>query len=313
MLDGDGLTSDKSAWPQLALHIKSHDADTLEEALFASGALSVMFQDRYDQPILEPEPGEVRLWNDVRVIALYPQKQQSEPALALLGQLLQGDIPPYEWLSLPNQQWERSWMAQFKPMQFSDHLWICPTHCEPPDPSAANVRLDPGLAFGSGTHATTRQCLEWLGNHRVAGLSVVDYGCGSGVLAIAAAMLGAASVIAVDTDNQALTATRNNAMFNNVSDRLHIGVPDIVSGCEVDLLLANILYKPLWDLAPLFASLVRPGGHLLLSGILYEQIEPIQLRYNQWFSVKETGRSEDWAVIHATRDTTRQDIATEHS
>jgi len=298
-------SADQPAWPQLALQIKSGDADSLEEALFASGALSVIYQDLHDQPILEPQPGEIRLWDDIRIIGLYPQESGVADVLSSLSQILEGDLPQHQWIPLPDQQWERAWMADFKPMQFGPTLWICPSHCEPVDPTATNIQLDPGLAFGTGAHATTRQCLQWLGQHSVAQSTVVDYGCGSGLLAIAAAMLGASEVTAVDIDPQALLATKNNALLNKVDATLNIGQPDIIAEREVDLVLANILYQPLIELAPKLAALVRPGGDLVISGILHDQIDSLQLRYNQWFSMRTCGQLDDWACMHATRNEMR--------
>lgn len=288
-------------WPQLVFQLQADETDSLERALFASGALSVIYQDQYDQPILEPEPGEFRLWRDVRLIALFALESQPDSILASLAEQLDGKLPAYEWLPLPDQQWERAWMSDFKPMQFAEKLWIVPTHCEPEDPAAVNVRLDPGLAFGTGTHATTRQCLEWLGNASMAGRDVLDFGCGSGVLAIAAALLGAQHVTAVDIDAQAISSTQDNAAINQVADRLTTGEPERVQGLEFDVVLANILYQPLMDLAPVFAAALRPSGSLVMSGILLEQIESIQLRYTQWFRMESSSQQGSWALIHATR------------
>jgi len=290
-----------SSWPQIIFPTTPASAETIEEALFASGAVSVIYQDEQDQPILEPGPGEVVLWNEIRLVGLYSQGTALDGALAVLKQLLGDPLPPYTISALADQQWERVWMEEFKPLAFGSRLWICPTHCDPVEPSAVNVRLDPGLAFGTGTHATTAQCLQWLDAHELNGLRVVDYGCGSGVLAVAAAMLGAAHVMAVDIDPQALIATDQNARHNAVGEQIVTGLPEILGDTVVDLVLANILFQPLLELAPVLAKLTRPGGDLVLSGLLGTQAEEIMLRYNQYFTLQSSDEHDDWAVLHVTR------------
>jgi len=246
---------------------------------------------------LEPRPGEVRLWNTLHLVGLFPQGmaiEVVETALRLAAAALDMAPDTHQISLRADEVWERSWMQDFKPMQFGPHFWICPSHSEPVDPTAINLLLDPGLAFGSGTHATTAQCLEWLasqgpeqtsggGKQVFEGLRVVDYGCGSGVLAIAAAMLGASDVWAVDIDEQA------------------VGEPGLIDGLEADIVLANILFQPLMELADVLRDLVRPGGSLILSGIRTEQIEPLHLRYTQEFGFSPSRQREGWALMTATR------------
>jgi len=288
-------------WPQIIFETSPDQSDALEEALFAAGALSVQFQDLHDDPVLEPAPGEIRLWENIRLVGLFAQGTSTGKVHETLKIALSGAVPQHRWVALTERTWERVWMDSFKPMRFGERLWICPTHDDPPDPEAVNLRLDPGLAFGTGTHETTRQCLEWLARHDLTGKSVIDFGCGSGVLAVAAAMLGAGSVLATDIDPQALEATLVNARNNAVSDCISICRSDGQLTGSADLLMANILFQPLMQLAPRFAELTRPGGHLIMSGILVDQVEELSLRYNQWFRVTDSGRLGSWAVLEAER------------
>lgn len=288
-------------WPQIVFNTDATQAARLESALFASGALSVMYQDEQDQPILEPAPGEVRLWENIRLVGLYALKQNLDDIVSGLTLAYGAPLPEHKWIPLSDRQWERVWMDEFQPMQFGPSLWICPTHCDPVDPDAINVRLDPGLAFGTGTHPTTRQCLEWLGNKDMHGQVVIDYGCGSGVLGVAAALLGARRVIAVDIDPQAIRATQNNATCNRVDNTLEVGLPPLADGAVADTVLANILFQPLIELAPMFAAMTRSGGALVLSGLLSEQIDEVMLRYNQWFSFDSHSQQDSWALLHAIR------------
>ncbi len=298
-------------WPEVAVQATQDSVAAIERWLFAAGAISVTYKDQADQPILEPEPGEVCLWDAIILVGLFAQNQATDDlhsALLLAAAVQDLDPPAYQVHQLTDTPWERSWMSNFAPMQFGPRLWIVPSHFAPVDSQATNILLDPGLAFGTGTHDTTALCLQWLGRTTDAtaepfsGQQVVDYGCGSGVLAIAAAKLGAQLVWAVDIDEQALVATRQNADSNGVLDSIIVGKPDILPDLlRCDVLLANILCKPLIALADDFAKFVRPGGCLVLSGILEEQIEALRLRYNMDFELEPPLVQQGWVLMRATR------------
>lgn len=302
-------------WLEVTLATTRDEVEALEEWLFEAGALSVTLQDSHDDDdlthaVLEPVPGEVRLWEEVTLIGLFAREtelEQLHDALYLAAAINGLAVPPFSVSRLQEREWERTWMDTFKPMQFGEHFWICPTEQSPPDASAINLRLDPGMAFGTGTHATTAQCLAWMGAQTartlrpLQGQRVIDYGCGSGVLAIAALLLGADKVWAVDIDPQALTATHDNARHNGVLDRLEIGMPDLVNEMSVELVLANILFKPLMDLADKLTAAVVPGGCLIVSGILQEQVQPLQDRYGAHFDFEPDQARDGWALMTAIR------------
>lgn len=303
-------------WLEITVQSDKDTADQLEDWLFEAGALSVTFRDSHEDDgdlahaVLEPVPGEVRLWEQVTLVGLFARDTHPEElrdALHLSAAIHEQVLPVYELAGLADREWERTWMDTFKPMRFGERFWICPTEYLAPDKDAINLKLDPGLAFGTGTHATTAQCLSWLGLQTaqsltpLAGRTVIDYGCGSGVLAIAALLLGALKVWAVDIDEQALLSTRENAKQNGVSEPLLVGQPALVDGVQVDIVFANILFKPLMDLADIMASAVKPGGHLILSGILEDQMEPLRLRYNQHFEFAPGQAIGGWALMTATR------------
>ncbi len=286
-------------------------AETLEDWLFASGAVSVSYRDEQDQPILEPAPGEVRLWEQIELIGLFTQDYSPDrvhEALLLAAAASNIQTPVYTLSMLGDQVWERAWMDAFQPMRFGDALWVCPSHKPVVDNSAINIKLDPGLAFGTGTHATTALCLEWLGNlpggrQALAGHKVIDYGCGSGVLSIAAVLMGASSLLAIDIDKQALQATRQNADANDVGEQIETALATTDSAIDYELIMANILFQPLMQLADDFASMLQPGGKLVLSGILEEQIEPLRLRYNALFEFESMKVQDGWAMLVACRRT----------
>ena len=303
-------------WLQVSVDGVRESAETLEQWLFDAGALSVTLIDSVDDEqlshaVLEPVPGEVRLWADVTLVGLFAQASiESEVQASLHNTAVSAGVSPlpaYQMQRLPDQVWERTWMDSFKPMRFGHRLWICPIQTQAVDIDAVTLKLDPGLAFGTGTHATTAQCLEWLGEQTkddlqpLKGKTVIDFGCGSGVLAIAALLLGADHAWAVDIDEQALQATGQNAATNEVSDRLSIGQPDILSDVVVDIVLANILFQPLMELANSLSKRVRTGGSLVMSGILQEQMEPLRMRYNDDFLFAKGQCSDGWALMSATR------------
>ncbi len=274
----------------------------VEDALVAAGAVAVTLADGADHPILEPGVGATPLWDDVLVTGLFNADTDTGLALALLTDHFGGRLPECRWEVLPDQDWERSWIAYFEPLRCGQRLWICPSWREPPDPGAINLILDPGLAFGSGTHPTTFLCLQWLDAEPLADKTVIDYGCGSGILGIAALLLGAARVIAVDNDPQALVATADNARRNcidpaRITTRLPEQLPDVVA----DLVVANILARPLIDLASQFARLLRPGGRLCLSGIIESQQLAVAEAYQQDFTFDAPRRDGIWMRLTATR------------
>jgi len=297
-------------WPEVAVTATPDTAEQLEQWLFTAGAVSVTFQDKHDQPILEPAPGEMRLWDDITLVGLFVQAQNRDElvvALHLAAGSMGITLPEYQLRELTDSVWERAWMKDYHPMQFGPRLWVCPSHRPPPSADAINIHLDPGLAFGTGTHATTAQCLSWFGrdtdNNDTPLLDqiVVDYGCGSGVLAIAAAKLGAKAVYAVDIDEQALLATRQNAVDNGVNEQLLISTPDTLQLTNADVIVANILFEPLTTLSERFGNMLSTGGTLLMSGILEEQVEELGIRYNYWFDIEPATAINGWALITATR------------
>ena len=298
------------AW--LEIHIKTSDkhANELSDELNQLGALAVTFKDAGDQPIYEPSPDNPRLWHETIVIGLF---DPDHPIDALIRYLEQqqaaGKLEHFHLKHLENQDWQRICLDSFKPLQFGNRLWICPSWHQTPDPNAINVTLDPGLAFGTGTHPTTALCLEWL-DKNITGTEelVIDYGCGSGILAIAALKLGAKHVLAVDNDPQALEATRSNAERNHISTpKLITCSPQKVENQQADILIANILAQPLIDLAPILSSLVKPHGKIVLSGILSEQSLDITNTYNKWFAMSPPISRAEWVRL----DGEKQDNLTE--
>ncbi len=285
---------------QLTLAIGSRDPAPFEDALFELGAVSVTLEDAADDPVLEPAPGETPLWPTVVVKAVFGAEADADVIAACLAQALPAATAP-RFETLPDKSWEREWLKDFKPMRFGRRLWVCPGGLPAGAPDAIRIELDPGLAFGTGTHPTTALCLEWLDSQDVAGWQVVDYGCGSGILAIAAARLGAGPVLAMDIDPQALIATRENAARNGVGDRIAVtDQPQLPPG-STDLLLANILAGPLVELAPHFAQALRPGGHLALSGLLLEQTDTVTSAYRPWFDIATTATRDGWALLAGRR------------
>ncbi len=284
------------------------DADAVDETLFALGACSITCVDRGDEPVLEPKPGEIRLWSDTLVRALFrlsPGAAVHEAAvkqLAALAARFGSHITESARLrSVIDRDWERVWLSGWKSLRFGRRLWVCPTAAAAPDdPDAVIVRLDPGLAFGTGTHPTTALCLQILDALPLVGRTLIDYGCGSGILGIAALKLGAAHVIAVDLDPQALIATRDNAVRNGVVAFIDVqGVPATLS--PAGLVVANILEGPLIELAPLLTAACEPGADLLLSGMLKTQAYAVKAAYAAAFEMLQVVGREEWCCIHARR------------
>tara|TARA_B100000676_G_C18061765_1_gene838248 strand:- start:756 stop:1637 length:882 start_codon:yes stop_codon:yes gene_type:complete len=292
------------AWLQLHLATTEAHADAFQSALEDMGACAVTLTDGADQPVFEPPPGARPLWQNTVVSALFDADR--DPALILAALQQQGlDAQAHHHEILDDQVWERAWMDDFAPMRFGERLWIVPSWSESPDPQAVNLKLDPGLAFGTGTHETTALCLEWLDRADLQGKAVLDFGCGSGVLAIAALLLGAGNATGTDIDPQALTASEDNARNNGVADGLSLYLPEnLPPEYRCDVLVANILAGPLVELADQLASYCRPGGTLALSGILAEQAESVRAAYTPWFDLNPTTQQGDWVRIDGVRRNT---------
>ncbi len=289
-------------WLQLTLEAGQLDTDALEDALLAAGAVAVTLEDAGDAPVLEPGPGETPLWPQTRVTGLFPAHiDVIEVRARLAAALGEGVVDACRLSGLENRDWVRAWMDSFKPMSFGTRLWVCPSSQPAPDPNGVNLILDPGLAFGTGTHPTTALCLNWLDAHLPADARVIDYGCGSGILGIAAALLGARAVWSTDIDPQALTATSINARTNAVEDRVESALPELFDPPSADVVLANILAGPLTVLAPRLAQLVVPGGHLVLAGIIERQADAVTAAYAEWFDFQPTASSEGWVRLWGRR------------
>jgi len=268
-------------WSEVSISVKRELAPLAELVLEQQGALAVTLEDAENNPVLEPGPGATPLWPSVHVRGLFEAdaaRDRITRALQVVPGISQPDL--IRWRELGDQVWERTWMDRFQPMKFGDHLWIVPTGTEIPwDENNIEIRLDPGLAFGTGTHPTTALCLEWLDGQDFSAKRVIDYGCGSGILGIAAALKGAERVVCVDNDPQALEATTDNAARNGVTDRIQCLAPEAYSGNSADFILANILAGPLVELAPVLLGSVKTGGTIVLCGILQEQAEMVAGAY----------------------------------
>lgn len=291
-------------WLQLSLEAADIDPQTLSEFFEQQGALSVTFVDAADQPLFEPAPGTTPLWSSTRITALFAAGADRSALRQQLAAQFGAEVRQrLVEETLADQDWERVWLDQFQPMRFGERLWVCPAGQLPPvDGETVIIDLDPGLAFGTGTHPTTALCLEWLDAHAPAGRAVLDYGCGSGILAIAALKLGAQSVWAVDIDEQALWSSRENAAHNAVAARLQTGLPEQLPEQVFDLVLANILANPLIGLAPQLAARVRVGGELVLSGILKDQAVAVSGAYRRWFVMSEAVERDGWVRLHGVRE-----------
>ena len=284
----------------LSFDLGSLDPQRTEEACRACGASAVTFVDARDDPVLEPAPGEFRLWPETRVQALFAPADARELS-GVLAQALGLDPTCIAAELLADRPWEREWLKDFHALRFGKRLWVCPRHEQVRDPQAVVVRLDPGLAFGTGTHPSTALCLLWLDAHLERGASVIDYGCGSGVLALAAAKLGAAAVHCYDIDPQALTAARDNAHANHVQRRVRIHEEARQLPADADVLLANILSEPLRALAARFAGLVRPGGQVVLAGLMQHEAADVTAAYAACFDVVPFGERDGWTCLAGRR------------
>jgi ribosomal protein L11 methyltransferase len=288
-------------WLQINTLITDTEAEDMEQLFQSVGAVSVTLLDAEDVPVFQLDPGTTPLWKNMRLSALF----EAGVAIDAIVQKLQHNSrlqrQDMEIEEIADQDWERAWMDDFKPIRFGQRLWVCPSWLEPPEPEAVNLMLDPGLAFGSGTHPTTALCLEWLDGCDIQDKTVIDYGCGSGILAIAAILLGARQVIGVDNDPQALIATKNNRDMNGVAEeKLTVYLPG-VDHEAADIVLANILSGPLEELTPVLTGLTKPGGKLVLSGVLSEQTESLIRSYEPWFDLEPAVVRDQWVRITGTR------------
>ncbi|MCK4843193.1 MAG: 50S ribosomal protein L11 methyltransferase [Methylococcales bacterium] len=290
-------------WQQISITSDKNTAPEISDFFSALGALSVTYMDAEDQPVYEPLPGETKIWGLTKVIALF--ELNTEPELiktVLFAQFKKNILQDWFEEIIQDQTWERAWMEHYHPMKFGESLWVCPTGQEKSEKNTICMVLDPGLAFGTGTHATTALCLEWLATHNLSNKTIIDYGCGSGILAVAALLLGAKQAFAIDIDPQAITATLANAEKNNVQDKIKCYLPEEFSNFEADIVLANILANPLCEMSASIASLVKEKGSLILSGILNEQAGQVSKAYNQHnIQIQTPIKQDDWCRLDGTK------------
>jgi ribosomal protein L11 methyltransferase len=292
------------SWLRVLFVVSAADAERVSDALMDTGALSVDAADAAagtadEQPIFG-EPGSAATpWPETRLAALFADDAPAEMLARQACESVGLAAPAMTLESVDDEDWVRLTQSQFAPIRISDRLWIVPTWCEPPEPGAIVLRLDPGLAFGTGSHPTTRLCLGWLDRHLTAGATVIDYGCGSGILAVAAALLGAGRVVGIDIDPQAVTASRDNALANGVTAEFHDTRP--VALPPADIVVANILANPLRVLAPLLIALVKPGGHIVLSGILEGQADAVMEAYSPAIDFDAPAREDGWICLQGVR------------
>lgn len=285
------------AWIQINTIVEEALAEPLSDALMDIGAVSVTFAETGEQEIFEPEIGTTPIWDQTRVMGLFDAELDTAALLLALTQVMpQIATSAYRIEQIEDKDWIREWMDQFQPMQFGDNLWIVPSWLDAPVPSAVNLLLDPGMAFGTGTHPTTAMCLRWLDQNPPLNYQVIDYGCGSGILAIAAAKLGAAEVKGTDIDPQAILASQDNAQRNQVE--IDFALVKDFQAEPADCLIANILAGPLKQLAAEFDRLVKPGGQLVLSGLLANQADELVNHYRQFgFELNTRHTQDEWALL----------------
>lgn len=289
--------------PWVMLHIETDEQHcaALEDALLECGAATVSLQDSADQPLFDEPSESTRLWRQILISGMFDAATDIDAVQQQLLSRTDLSIGHHRQEILEDKDWVRTWMDSYQPIAMGNRLWICPSWLTPPDPGAVNLILDPGMAFGTGTHATTAMCLRWLDSTDLPGKKIIDFGCGSGILAIAGLLLGADTAVATDIDSQAITATRNNAERNRVIDRLQLCYPGELSSMPAaDLVLANILAGPLVNLCSTISQLVKPGGKLVLSGILEQQAEQVIRAYPQ-FDFVSPHQQDGWVMLQATR------------
>ena len=292
-------------WLQLRMDTQPDLVNALEDLMLATGAVAVTMEDNADQPVLEPGVGETPLWGQTRLTGLYPADTEMTNVLAAFPEeaLRQAN---HRTEILEDKDWEREWMQHYHPMPFGRRLWVCPSWLEPPEPNAVNLLLDPGLAFGTGTHPTTALCLAELDGMALEEASVVDYGCGSGILAVAAVKLGAGSALGVDNDPQALVATRDNAIRNSIpTDALETALPGDFDKAawrgRADVVIANILAGPLVELSGTLLDFLKPGGTLLLSGLLQNQASALCSSYRDHIELRVASERDGWVCLRGNR------------
>ena len=297
-------------WLQIHITVEQAQVDYTEILLCSLGAVSVTLDDAENQDLLEPLPGETPLWNNVIVTGIYAQEDDEEIDVAALITFINAQMPaaPVRYEFLEDQAWERTWMDAYEPIQINENFWIVPEWMQAPDANAVNIKLDPGLAFGTGNHASTFLCLQWLGKIDVKDKIVIDYGCGSGILGVAALLLGAKKVYATDIDPQAVLATKQNAELNGVLENLYVGLPEEFNAefknQTADVFVANILASPLMALAAEFATLIKSEGEFALAGILEEQVADVSGVYSEFFDILDVEtREENWCRISGKRKT----------
>ncbi|TNH04751.1 50S ribosomal protein L11 methyltransferase [Testudinibacter sp. TR-2022] len=290
-------------WVQIRINSNDKQAEKISETLEALGSVSVTFVDSQDTPVFEPLPGETRLWGNTDVIALFDAETDMQQIVAeLTAQRILTPAVSHKIEQIEDKDWEREWMDNFHPMRFGERLWICPSWRPVPDESAVNVMLDPGLAFGTGTHPTTALCLTWLDGLDLNGKTVIDFGCGSGILAIAALKLGAKQAIGIDIDPQAILASRDNAERNGVADRLQLFLAkDQPQDLQADVVVANILAGPLKELAEPIITLLKPNAALGLSGILANQAQAVCEAYQSQVRLEPVAELEEWCRISGVK------------
>ncbi|EJO37478.1 50S ribosomal protein L11 methyltransferase [Acinetobacter radioresistens] len=295
-------------WLQIHITVNQDQVDLTETLLMSLGAVSVTLDDAENQDLLEPLPGETPLWNKVIVTGIYQDDENDPIDTEKLEAFIHDQLPeaPIRSEELEDQVWERSWMDYYEPIQIGEKFWIVPEWLEPPEAGAVNIKLDPGLAFGTGNHASTFLCLQWLGKTDLKDKVVIDYGCGSGILGIAALLLGAKQVYATDIDPQAVLATQQNAELNGVLERLYVGLPEefntVFKGQQADVLVANILAGPLMALASEFSTLIKSEGEFALAGVIEEQVNDVSGVYSEYFDILDVEkREENWCRISGKR------------
>ena len=289
-------------WIQLKINSQAENAEQIGDMLSANGAQAVTFVDAKDTPMYEPKPGEVMLWPDTQIVGLYDAEYDMTRVISQLSKSkLLGKNFNHKLDQLEDKDWEREWMINFHPMQFGERLWICPSWRDVPDPNAVNVMLDPGLAFGTGTHPTTSLCLRWLDSLELSQATVVDFGCGSGILGIAALKLGAKRVVGIDIDPQALLASQDNANRNDVGEKIELYLPEYQPDLLADVVLANILAAPLRELRTVITAYCKTGGKLVLSGILDNQAQEINDLYSLDFDMDPIEIDGEWARVSGVK------------